>query len=250
MRARRHDPHQRDRRHARSRRALRSHRARPNTDRADPGVCLHHDAPTSRISPSTVIGGVVAPDVASFSSRGPALAAGGDILKPDIMAPGVAVLAATRPRLRARALASITSGHLDGEPHIAGSARSSSSCGRLDAVDDQVGADDHRLAGAQQRHPIAGARSRSAPASRCTARRRSGSGVRRRLQRLDGFLCGTGEIWGVLRGPRMDPSNLNTVDRHRLAGRHAESHAQGGNVGSSSATTRRPLRRRRASTSR
>jgi hypothetical protein len=40
---------------------------------------------------------VEAPAVAGFSSRGPALAGGGDLLKPDIAAPGVGVFAAVAP---------------------------------------------------------------------------------------------------------------------------------------------------------
>ena len=41
--------------------------------------------------------GAAGPDIAAFSSRGPILAGGGDILKPDIAAPGVDVLAAVAP---------------------------------------------------------------------------------------------------------------------------------------------------------
>ena len=54
---------------------------------------------TAQLSPFTLIAGYVAPDVASFSSRGPARAGGGDLLKPDIMAPGVDILAAVVPDL-------------------------------------------------------------------------------------------------------------------------------------------------------
>lgn len=52
--------------------------------------------PTASMTAANAIVGV-APDVAAFSSRGP-LAASGDLLKPDIMAPGVDVLASYSPR--------------------------------------------------------------------------------------------------------------------------------------------------------
>ena len=69
-----------------------------NTDRAAIyGYVSGTANPTARLSAGVITAGVVAPDVASFSSRGPALAAGGDMLKPDIMAPGVSILAAVSP---------------------------------------------------------------------------------------------------------------------------------------------------------
>ncbi|MDX6239105.1 MAG: hypothetical protein QOG10_3920, partial [Kribbellaceae bacterium] len=53
--------------------------------------------PTGSLSAGKNVGGAEAPGVADFSSRGPALAGQGDVLKPDIMAPGVDVLAAVSP---------------------------------------------------------------------------------------------------------------------------------------------------------
>jgi hypothetical protein len=60
----------------------------------------------------------VAPAVASFSSRGPALASG-DIIKPDVMAPGVDVLAAVAPINGGRDV-NFLSGTSMASPHIAG----------------------------------------------------------------------------------------------------------------------------------
>lgn len=63
---------------------------------------------------------VEAPEVAAFSSRGPALAGGGDLLKPDIMAPGVDVLAAVAPPGNADRSFDFYSGTSMAAPHIAG----------------------------------------------------------------------------------------------------------------------------------
>jgi hypothetical protein len=52
---------------------------------------------TASITKGTLVFNADAPFTASFSSRGPIAAGGGDILKPDIMAPGQDVLAAVAP---------------------------------------------------------------------------------------------------------------------------------------------------------
>jgi len=61
-----------------------------------------------------------APEVAAFSSRGPALAGNGDLLKPDIMAPGVDVLAAVAPPGNNGRNFDFYSGTSMSAPHIAG----------------------------------------------------------------------------------------------------------------------------------
>ena len=61
-----------------------------------------------------------APEVASFSSRGPALAGAGDLLKPDIMAPGVDILAAVAPPGNGGRNFDFYSGTSMSSPHIAG----------------------------------------------------------------------------------------------------------------------------------
>jgi hypothetical protein len=78
-------------------------------------------SPTGVLAPGVRVTGpsVPAPDVASFSSRGPALAGSGDLLKPDIMAPGVDVLAAISPVESGR-LYDFLSGTSMASPHIAG----------------------------------------------------------------------------------------------------------------------------------
>ncbi len=74
---------------------------------------------TASLSAGVQIAGAVAPDVASFSSRGPALAGSGDLLKPDIMAPGVDILAAVSPAAAGRNW-DFLSGTSMSSPHMAG----------------------------------------------------------------------------------------------------------------------------------
>lgn len=91
-------------------------------------------AATGTVTFSINLPGVVAPVMASFSSRGPNKA-DGNILKPDITAPGVAIIAANRPSLsttqRNQVVAGtlippFSSGSLQGtsmsSPHVAGAA--------------------------------------------------------------------------------------------------------------------------------
>lgn len=60
------------------------------------------------------------PQVAGFSSRGPSLSSGGDILKPDIAAPGVGILASISPTLDNGRNFDFLSGTSMAAPHIAG----------------------------------------------------------------------------------------------------------------------------------
>lgn len=60
------------------------------------------------------------PQVAGFSSRGPSLANNGDLLKPDIAAPGVTILASVAPPLDNGRKYDFESGTSMAAPHIAG----------------------------------------------------------------------------------------------------------------------------------
>jgi len=78
-------------------------------------------APTAGIEPGNTTGSVDTPipQIAGFSSRGPSLASGGDIIKPDITAPGVAVVAAYAPGSSGNNFNAI-SGTSMSSPHVAG----------------------------------------------------------------------------------------------------------------------------------
>lgn len=75
--------------------------------------------PTGAILDTNVGSTTKVPEIAGFSSRGPSLGAGGDILKPDVSAPGVGVLAAYSPRALGRDF-DFLSGTSMSSPHIAG----------------------------------------------------------------------------------------------------------------------------------
>lgn len=67
-------------------------------DRADILAYINNAAnPTASLSAGVEVIGAKAPLMAAFSSRGPAKAGSGDLIKPDITAPGVDVLAAYAP---------------------------------------------------------------------------------------------------------------------------------------------------------
>ncbi|HEX6755350.1 MAG TPA: S8 family serine peptidase [Mycobacteriales bacterium] len=76
--------------------------------------------PTASLGAGVLQFGSKAPQVAAFSSRGPALAADGDLLKPDVMAPGVDVLAGVSPDGHDGRLFDFVSGTSMSSPHVAG----------------------------------------------------------------------------------------------------------------------------------
>jgi subtilisin family serine protease len=91
-------------------------------DKATPAVKAYVSGtanPTATIGPGTPVR-VNAPKVASSSSRGPSPAGNGDLLKPDIMAPGTNVLAATTAFSAAGGEYAFMSGTSMSTPHIAG----------------------------------------------------------------------------------------------------------------------------------
>jgi subtilisin family serine protease len=75
---------------------------------------------TAAINASTIVFNAPAPFTASFSSRGPLLAGNGDILKPDLIAPGQDILAAVAPPGNAGRDFDLYSGTSMSSPHVAG----------------------------------------------------------------------------------------------------------------------------------
>jgi len=75
---------------------------------------------TAKINQATIVYNVTAPLTASFSSRGPLTAGGGDLLKPDVIAPGQDILAAVAPPANAGLSFNLYSGTSMSSPHVAG----------------------------------------------------------------------------------------------------------------------------------
>ena len=77
-------------------------------------------AATAKIAQATIVFNTPAPLTASFSSRGPSAAAAGDILKPDLMAPGQDILAAVAPPNNGGQDFAFYQGTSMSSPHVAG----------------------------------------------------------------------------------------------------------------------------------
>lgn len=79
------------------------------------------ETPTARFGVTNETGKTTPqPQIAGFSSRGPALANDGDLLKPDITAPGASVLAAVAPPSNSGRSYDLYSGTSMSAPHITG----------------------------------------------------------------------------------------------------------------------------------
>ncbi len=91
-----------------------------NTDRTAVKAYAATVSPTATINQSTVTNTDPAPFTASFSSRGPLQAGGGDLLKPDVIAPGQDILAAVAPPGNNGANFGLYSGTSMSSPHVAG----------------------------------------------------------------------------------------------------------------------------------
>ena len=91
-----------------------------DTDRAAVKAYAGSSGATATIQQAALVFDVPAPATASFSSRGPLLAGGGDLLKPDVIAPGQDVLAAVAPPGNGGLSFNVYSGTSMAAPHVAG----------------------------------------------------------------------------------------------------------------------------------
>lgn len=91
-----------------------------STDRAAVKAYAATTGATATINQATIVTTAPAPFTASFSSRGPLRAGAGDLLKPDLIAPGQDILAAVAPPGNAGRLFDLYSGTSMSSPHVAG----------------------------------------------------------------------------------------------------------------------------------
>lgn len=163
---------------------------------------------TGQLSPGQEVVDETAPQVAEFSSRGPSLGSG-DILKPDITAPGVDVLAAYTPDVYGRDF-DLLSGTSMSSPHIAGLAAVIKSAYRgwtPDMIKSALMTTAYSVDGAT---PFDVGSGHADPNSALDP----GLVYKANFNQYVGFLCGTGQldtsvctdVFGVR---VLDPSNLN-----------------------------------------
>lgn len=91
-----------------------------NTDRAAVKAYAATAGATATINQAVIVQNTPAPFTAAFSSRGPLRAANGDLLKPDIIAPGQDILAGVSPPGNNGRLFDLYSGTSMSSPHVAG----------------------------------------------------------------------------------------------------------------------------------
>jgi subtilisin family serine protease len=91
-----------------------------STDRAAVMAYATTPSATATINAAAIVYNATAPITAAFSSRGPLLAGNGDILKPDLIAPGQDVLAGVAPPGNNGRLFDVYSGTSMSSPHVAG----------------------------------------------------------------------------------------------------------------------------------
>jgi subtilisin family serine protease len=91
-----------------------------NTDYAAVHAYAATTNPTATINKASIDYSTPAPYTASFSSRGPLQAGAGDLLKPDLMAPGQDILAAVSPASGGGLSFNLYSGTSMSAPHVAG----------------------------------------------------------------------------------------------------------------------------------
>ncbi len=91
-----------------------------STDRAAIKAYAATPGATASIAQATIVFNTPAPFTASFSSRGPLRAGNGDLLKPDLIAPGQDILAAVAPPGNAGRDFDLYSGTSMSSPHVAG----------------------------------------------------------------------------------------------------------------------------------
>jgi hypothetical protein len=92
----------------------------PDTNRTAVKAYAATAGATAKINQSTIVFTAPAPFTAAFSSRGPLTAGGGDLLKPDVIAPGQDILAAVAPPGNGGRNFNLYSGTSMSAPHVAG----------------------------------------------------------------------------------------------------------------------------------